>query len=136
MLRRFSLIALPGTAVIAILYVAYSLIDPLPPRRLVIAAGIAGSGYDNFARSYARILARDGIDMEIRSSAGAVENLDLLRNPASTVQAALTTVGFAEPGDSDHLASLGGVFDAPIFVFYKSTERVTRVSIPRQSRGL
>jgi len=134
MLRRFSLIALPGTAVIAILYVAYSLIDPLPPRRLVIAAGIAGSGYDNFARSYARILARDGIDMEIRSSAGAVENLDLLRNPASTVQAALTTVGFAEPGDSDHLASLGGVFDAPIFVFYKSTERVTRLAQLRGKR--
>jgi hypothetical protein len=57
MLRRLSLVALPAAAVLAIFYVAYSLVDPLPPRRLVMGAGIAGSGYDNFARRYARILA-------------------------------------------------------------------------------
>src|SRR5512133_1196265 len=126
MLQRLLLVALPAAAVLAIFYVVYSLVDPLPPRRLVIGAGIAGSGYDNFARRYARVLARDGIDLEIRNTAGAVENLELLRDPASKVQAALTTVGFTHPGDADHLASLGGVFDAPIFVFYKSAERVTQ----------
>ena len=134
MLRRLSFVALPAAAVLAIFYVAYSLVHPLPPRRLVMGAGIAGSGYDNFARRYARILARDGIDLEIRNTAGAVENLDLLRDPASKVQAALTTVGFAQPGDSDQLASLGGVFDAPIFVFYKSAERVTRFAQLRGKR--
>jgi TRAP-type uncharacterized transport system substrate-binding protein len=72
--------------------------------------------------------------LEIRNTAGAVENLDLLRDPASKVQAALTTLGFAQPGDSDHLASLGGVFDAPIFVFYKSAERVTRFAQLRGKR--
>jgi TRAP-type uncharacterized transport system substrate-binding protein len=126
MLQRLLLVALPAAAVLAIFYVVYILVDPLPPRRLVIGAGIAGSGYDNFARRYARVLARNDIDLEIRNTAGAVENLDLLRDPASKVQAALTTVGFAQPDDSDHLASLGGVFDAPIFVFYKSAERVTQ----------
>jgi TRAP-type uncharacterized transport system substrate-binding protein len=134
MLQRLLLVALPAAAVLAIFYVVYSLVDPLPPRRLVIGAGIAGSGYDNFARRYARVLARDGIDLEIRNTAGAVENLDLLRDPASKVQAALTTVGFAQPDDSDHLASLGGVFDAPIFVFYKSAERVTQFAQLRGKR--
>ena len=134
MLQRLLLVALPAAAVLAIFYVVYILVDPLPPRRLVIGAGIAGSGYDNFARRYARVLARDGIDLEIRNTAGAVENLDLLRDPASKVQAALTTVGFAQPGDSDHLASLGGVFDAPIFVFYKSAERVTQFAQLRGKR--
>jgi TRAP-type uncharacterized transport system substrate-binding protein len=134
MLQRLLLVALPAAAVLAIFYVVYSLVDPLPPRRLVIGAGIAGSGYDNFARRYARVLARDGIDLEIRNTAGAVENLELLRDPASKVQAALTTVGFAQPDDSDHLASLGGVFDAPIFVFYKSAERVTQFAQLRGKR--
>src|SRR5262249_9705013 len=120
--------------VLAVLYITYLLVDPLPPRRLAIAAGIAGSGYDNFARSYAWILARDGLDLEIRKTVGAVANLDLVRDPASKVQAALTTVGFAQPGDSDHLASLGGVFDAPIFVFYKSAERVSRLAQLRGKR--
>jgi hypothetical protein len=36
--------------VVAALYVTYRLVDPLPPRHLAIAAGMAGSGYDNFAR--------------------------------------------------------------------------------------
>jgi TRAP-type uncharacterized transport system substrate-binding protein len=134
MLRRLLLVALPAAAVLTIFYVAYSLVDPLPPRHLVIAAGIAGSGYNNFARRYAQILARDGIDLDIRNTGGAVENLDLLRDPASKVQAALTTLGFAQPGDSDHLASLGGVFDAPIFVFYKGAERVTRFAQLRAKR--
>jgi uncharacterized protein len=143
--RSFPVIALAATAILlAGLYITYRLVDPLPPRHFVIAAGIAGSGYDNFARRYARILARDGIDLEIRNTAGAVENLDLLRDPASKVQAALTTLGlawlglawlgFAQPGDSDHLASLGGVFDAPIFVFYKSAERVTQFAQLRGKR--
>ena len=56
---------LSATAILlAGLYITYRLVDPLPPRHFVIAAGIAGSGYDNFARRYARILARDGIDLE------------------------------------------------------------------------
>jgi TRAP-type uncharacterized transport system substrate-binding protein len=133
--RSFPVIALAAIAILlAGLYITYRLVDPLPPRHFVIAAGIAGSGYDNFARRYARILARDGIDLEIRNTAGAVENLDLLRDPASKVQAALTTLGFTQPGDSDHLASLGGVFDAPIFVFYKSAERVTQLAQLRGKR--
>jgi hypothetical protein len=36
--------------VLAALYVTYRLVDPLPPRQLAIAAGAAGSGYDNIAR--------------------------------------------------------------------------------------
>ena len=79
--------------VLAALYVIYRLVDPLPPRHLTIAAGIAGSGYDNFAKHYAQILARYGVALEIRNSAGAVEDLDLLRDPGSGVQAALTTFG-------------------------------------------
>ena len=114
-----------AAVVLAALYVSYRLVDPLPPHRLTIAAGMAGSGYDNFARQYARILARHGVELEIRNSAGAVENLDLLRDPASGVQAALTTFGFTQPADSDILYSLGGIFDAAIFIFYRNAEPIT-----------
>ena len=124
---RFPLVIVIALAaiVVAALYVAYRLVDPLPPRHLAIAAGMAGSGYDNFARQYARILARHGVELEIRNSAGAVENLDLLRDPASGVQAALTTFGVTQPADADILYSLGGIFDAAIFIFYRNTEPIT-----------
>jgi len=133
-LRRLSFIALPAAVVLAIFYLAYIVVDPLPPRHLGIGAGIVGSGYDNFARHYARILVRNGIELEIRNTAGAVENVDLLRDPASKVQAALTTLGLAQPGDSEYLASLGAVFDAPIFVFYKGAEPLTQIAQLRGKR--
>jgi NMT1-like family len=54
-----------------------------------------------------------------------VENLDLLRDPASGVQAALTTFGVTQPADADILYSLAGVFDAAIFIFYRNAEPIT-----------
>jgi NMT1-like family len=117
-------IALAVTVVVAF-YLAYRLVDPLPPHRFVIAAGAAGSGYDNFARQYAHILARHGVELEIRNFAGAVENLDRLRDPTSGVQAALTTFGVTQPADADNFYSLGGIFDAAIFIFYRNAEPIT-----------
>ena len=111
-------IVIPSAAIVlAVFYMTYRFIDPIPPRHFVMAAGMAGSGYDNFARQYARILARDGVELEVRNAAGAVENLNLLRDGASGVQAALTALGFTRAGDEDTLYSLGGVFDAPILFF-------------------
>jgi hypothetical protein len=58
-------IVIPSAAtVLAVLYMTYRFIDPIPPRHFMIAAGMAASGYDNFARQYARILARDGVALE------------------------------------------------------------------------
>ncbi|MGB2646786.1 MAG: hypothetical protein WBC86_04105, partial [Pseudolabrys sp.] len=116
---------LSAVIVVAALYVTYRLVDPLPPRHFAIAAGAAGSGYDNFARQYARILARQGVELEIRNSVGAVENLALLRDPASGVQAAVATFGVTQPADADIFYSLGGIFDAAIFIFYRNAEPVT-----------
>jgi hypothetical protein len=132
--RRLAFVAVPAVAVLAIFYLAYKLIDPLPPRHLVIAAGFAGSGYDNFARRYAQILAGNGVALEVRNTAGGVEDLDLLRDKTSGVQAALTTLGLARPDDAENLASLGGISDAPIFIFYKSAEPVTELAQLRGKR--
>jgi hypothetical protein len=54
-----------------------------------------------------------------------VEDLNLLRDPASGVQAALTTFGVTQPADMDTLYSLGGIFDAAIFIFYRDAEPIT-----------
>jgi len=136
MWRRLSkplvIVLASATIALAVLYIIYRLVDPLPPHHFAIAAGSVGSGYDNFARQYARILARHGVTLEIRNAAGAVENLELLRDAASGVQAALTTFGFTQPEDADTLYSLGGVFDAAIFIFYRSAEPITQFA---QFRG-
>jgi TRAP-type uncharacterized transport system substrate-binding protein len=120
--------------VFAVLYIAYRWIDPLPPRHLIIAAGPVESGYDNFARQYARMLAHDGVELEVRNSTGAVEDLKLLREAGSGVQAALTTFGVTQPSDADIFYSLGGIFDSPIFIFYRNAEPITQFAQLRGKR--
>jgi len=120
-------IVLPWAAIVlVVLYIIYRLVDPLPPRHLAIAAGIPGTGYDVLARQYALILARDGVDLEVRNYASAIEHFDVLRDAASPVQAALTTFGFTQPSDAATLYSLGGISDTAIFLFYRNAEPITR----------
>ena len=120
-------IVLPWAAIVlVVLYIIYRLVDPLPPRHLAIAAGIPGTGYDVLARQYALILARDGVDLEVRNYASAIEHFDVLRDAASAVQAALTTFGFTQPSDAATLYSLGGISDTAIFLFYRNAEPITR----------
>ena len=80
---RLAIVISSAAILVAALYVTYRWVDPLPPRHFTIAAGIAGSGYENFARQYARILARHGVELEIRNSAGAVQDLDVRFTPES-----------------------------------------------------
>jgi TRAP-type uncharacterized transport system substrate-binding protein len=49
-----------------------------PPRTLVLAAGSEGGGYYQIAERYRQILAHDGITLEIRETAGSVENASLI----------------------------------------------------------
>ena len=124
--RSHLVLVISSAAIVLVaFFITYRLVDPLPPRHLAIAAGMAGSGYDNFAKQYARILGRYGVELEIRNAAGAVENLDLLRDPGSGVQAALTAFGVTVTSDGDILYSLGGAFDSAIFIFYKNAEPIT-----------
>jgi TRAP-type uncharacterized transport system substrate-binding protein len=126
-------IVLPWTAIVlAVLYIIYRVVDPLPPRHFTIAAGIPGTGYDVFARQYARILARDGVDLEVHNYDSAIHHFDVLRDATSPVQAALTTFGFTQPSDAATVYSLGGISDTAIFLFYRNAEPVTRFA---QFRG-
>jgi TRAP-type uncharacterized transport system substrate-binding protein len=63
-----------------------------------------------------------------------VEDLNLLRDPASGVKAAITTFGFTQPTDVDALYSLGGIFDAAIFIFYKNAQPITTFAQLRGKR--
>jgi uncharacterized protein len=121
----FAIVIFSAAIAVGALYLAYLLIDPLPPRHFAIAAAGVGSAYENSAKQYRPILARCGVELEIRNSAGALENDHLLRDSASGVQAAFTTFGTTKADDADILYSLGGTFNTPIFILYSNTEPLT-----------
>ena len=133
--REFALVGVPSAALLLLVfYAAYRLVEPAPPRKIVISTSQPGSGYERFAKIYRQRLGREGIELEIRHSGGSLENLERLRDPASGIDAAFTTTGAALPGDAETLASLGGVFYSPIFVFYRARQPVERFAQLRGAR--
>ena len=101
---------------------AYWLLNPTPPRHMVLATGVERGAYAEFGARYAKLLAAEGIEVELRATQGAVENLALLRDPRSGVDAAFVQGGADQAGrddDARDLASLGSLFYEPVWLFYR-----------------
>ena len=106
--------------------VAYSYIGTPPPREIRIATGAEDGAYYAFAQQYARLLAADGITLEVIPTAGTVENLDLLRR--GTVSLALVQAGSATEADHAALQSLGSLFLEAVWVFTPRGSPVERLN--------
>src|SRR5437016_4971849 len=105
---------------------AYHFVEPPPPKVVRIATGGQDGAYYAFAQKYARLLARDGITLEVVPTAGSIENLDLLKTGA--VSLALVQGGSAADADADQLESLGGLFLEPVWVFNRKPTRIKHLS--------
>jgi uncharacterized protein len=116
----FSLAALGAT------YVMF--VEPPPPRKIVIASGARSGAYFHHAQQYAAELERDHISVEVRETAGSVENLRLLGQDGSGVVAAIVQSGVATPEDMEHFYALGSLYREPLWVFYRGHENLERLS--------
>jgi len=109
---------------IALLAAAYWILDPSPPRHVVLATGSAQGAYAEFGKRYAELLAADGIKVELRTTEGSAENLKLLRDPDSGVDIAFVQGGAdTRRGRNEDaaagLVSLGSMFYEPVWFFYR-----------------
>jgi len=100
-------------------WLASRFIQPAPPDTLTLATGGEGGAYQRFGAVYADILARYGIRVIERPSAGSIENLNLLRDPASNVDAAFVQGGTARVQEDDALYSLGDLYYEPLWIFHR-----------------
>ncbi|MES3013518.1 MAG: TAXI family TRAP transporter solute-binding subunit [Pseudomonadota bacterium] len=115
-----------------LLALAYWVLDPTPPQRVVLATGTDQGAYAEFGKRYAQILKGYGITVELRATEGAAENLRLLRDGASGVDIAFVQGGAGErlrkeadsvsTADDDEagLVSLGSLFVEPVWLFYRT----------------
>jgi TRAP-type uncharacterized transport system substrate-binding protein len=96
-----------------------------PPKTIRFVSGPDGSSFRNQAEKYQKILARDGIKLEVLPSRGALDNLDKLANRGtSKVDVGFVQGGLAEGRDLPHLMSLGSVYPQPLMVYCRGTEPV------------
>ena len=140
-LLRFSLVSVRDLvttygpallAVTALLWVAYVAIDPTPPSKIVVATGLENGAYDEFAKRYKAILARHHIDLEMRPSAGSMQNLHHLNDSRrATANIAFVQSGTTndEASERNGLVSLGSLFMEPVWIFYREAA-LAKVAAP------
>lgn len=111
---------------VALLVLAYYMLDPTPPKKVVLATGAEQGAYHEFGKRYQALLKTYGIQVELRQTQGSADNLALLRDPSSGVQIAFVQGGAdeARPGvdpeeDAPELVSLGSLFFEPVWLFYR-----------------
>src|SRR5258708_4559936 len=108
-----AILCLAGIVSLALIY-----FFPAPPSSITIAVGFKGGSYGLLADRYREILARDHVNLELRNTAGGMENVKLLQDPNSDVSAAFLQGGIENSEQAPGLLSLGRI-DYQIFcVFY------------------
>ena len=105
---------------------------PAFQRTIVMTSGADNGIYRGFADHYAPILKRAGIKLDIRSSSGAVENYERLRDPNSAYEVGFIQSGTTSPKETDGLQTIAAVSYEPIWVFYRGDTTVDQLS---QLRG-
>ena len=106
---------------------AYYLLDPTPPKRVVLATGPEQSDYAKLGQLYAAELRRYGIEVVLKPTHGSSANRRALHDAAQEVN-----LGFLRGGSSDAtraadeeksgvpLVSLGTLYLEPVWLFYRS----------------
>ncbi|MFM9972035.1 MAG: TAXI family TRAP transporter solute-binding subunit [Burkholderiales bacterium] len=113
---------------IVLLVATYYILDPAPPKRVVLATGPAQSDYAIFGERYAEELKPYGIEVVLRTTSGSNENQRLLLDEREDIDLAFMRGGAneailkadEEEGDWE-IESLGSLFYEPIWIFYRES---------------
>src|SRR5262245_41948370 len=114
------LVAVVGIVGIVSLALIYFI--PAPPSKVTMATAFKGSSFEYYGRQYREIFARSNVDLELRPTAGAGENLKLLQDPKSGVQISFMLGGISDGKHAPGLLSL------VTWIFYSSSVLFDRLS--------
>jgi len=116
---RLALWAVAVVLTAAVIGLSLLVTDPFPPRRIVLATAQPDGTYDAMGREYQRRLAREGLKVDLRRTAGSVENLALLRR--GVVDVAFLQGGIYQPGeDPEHrVRGMAAIYREPLWIFYR-----------------
>lgn len=121
--KASTVVGVVGIASLALIYFI-----PAPPSKVVMATAFKGASFEYYGRQYREIFARSHVELELRETAGAVENLKLLQDPNADVQIAFVTGGLLDSKHARGVLSLGTVYDQPFWIFYPANEQLDQLS--------
>jgi len=121
--RDIALIVLPLAVLLALaVWGITHYVQPAPPKIVVMSTGPLDGAYHAFAQRYKAHLAQYGVTLELKSSAGAVENVERLKTRKDGVSLALVQGGIANAENAPGLMTLGSMFYEPSWLFYRSAQ--------------
>jgi TRAP-type uncharacterized transport system substrate-binding protein len=127
--REWAFILIPAALLLGgIIFLASRFIEPAPPKSVAITTGGDGGAYYKFAQRYQTALKRDGIHLEIKTSAGSMQNLTRLRGATPEASIAFVQGGTTAPEDSNTMLSLGRMFYEPLWVFHRLPEAIDQLT--------
>ena len=118
-----AIVGIVGTVSLALLYFI-----PSPPSTVTMATSSKGASADYVGQRYREIFARSHVQLELRETGGAEENLRLLQDPKSGVQIAFMIGGVSVGEHTPRVLSLGTIYNNPFWIFYSSNEPFDRLS--------
>lgn len=103
-------------------------ISPAPPKTIVFTAGASDGAYYKFAQQYKVLLEQNDITLEVRESAGSLENIQRLEDTKSAVMAGFVQGGLGtisrgvQPDATNYesLQSLANVAFEPVWIFTRN----------------
>jgi TRAP-type uncharacterized transport system substrate-binding protein len=125
----------PAASLSAIIFMGLVIIIALfwffhsaPPKTIIFSSGDDGTSFQRNAEKYAKILARNGVQLKILKSEGSLENLERLNNPSFKVDVGFVQTGVAKGQNIGNLVSLGSISYEPLHIFYCSEKPLDLLS--------
>jgi len=110
------LVAVPALVLIAAsIWVASRFLDPMPPRKIVLAAGPEGSALHALGSRYAELVGRQGIRVEVLTTLGAADNLDRLTQPRGQVAIGFILAGMATTEQVQRIVNVSNLTHVPLW---------------------
>jgi TRAP transporter TAXI family solute receptor len=106
-------------ALLIILFGVLWILVPPPPKTIEMATGFPTGLYYQFGERLKTEVAKEGVDLKVRSTGGTLDNLTLLNDPNSGVDFAMVQGGVANLNEYPKLVSIAGMFYEPIWVWYR-----------------
>jgi TRAP-type uncharacterized transport system substrate-binding protein len=121
-------------ALLAIIVLGYWLIDPAPPKKIVISISKEDGNYQAYASLYGALLLQDKVTLEIRETDGPQASLDDLRKEGTSVDMVLVPGGVARSDSTVGLVSLGSLYYEPLWIFSKGLPKFQHLSALKGKR--
>jgi TRAP transporter TAXI family solute receptor len=117
-----------GLSVAALVATYMLFVEAPPPRKIIIASGGRSGAYYKFANQYAEELKKEGLELEVRETAGSRENLNLLADDNSGVSIAIVQSGVAKREELEHFQALCSLYREPLWVFYRGAKALEHLN--------